>query len=65
MNKHIKIYSFADVDRSGKVRWTANELGYICGDFTIADICAACVLRMGVEADLLPLEGNLEYVIMA
>jgi glutathione S-transferase len=28
MNKHIKIHSFADVDRSGKVRWTANELGY-------------------------------------
>jgi len=28
MNKHIKIWSFADVDRSGKVRWTANELGY-------------------------------------
>ena len=28
MNKHIKIWSFADVDRGGKVRWTANELGY-------------------------------------
>jgi glutathione S-transferase len=28
MNKRIKIWSFADVDRSGKVRWTANELGY-------------------------------------
>jgi glutathione S-transferase len=28
MKKHIKIWSFADVDRSGKVRWTANELGY-------------------------------------
>lgn len=28
MNKKIKIWSFADVDRSGKVRWTANELGY-------------------------------------
>ena len=28
MNKHITIHSFADVDRSGKVRWTANELGY-------------------------------------
>ncbi|MCW8872407.1 glutathione S-transferase family protein [Pseudomonadota bacterium] len=28
MNPHIKIWSFADVDRSGKVRWTANELGY-------------------------------------
>jgi len=180
MSKHIKIWSFADVDRSGKVRWTANELGYeieevrvkpgthmpesywelnpygqvptveldgqtmiestaiclalaerhpeavlapkdqslrdifwqsislsvstlempvvmyilskrgfvdaawgplsakpleirlpvfaasmpeedyICGDFTIADICAAYVLRIGVEAELLPLEGKLE-----
>lgn len=28
MSKNIKIWSFADVDRSGKVRWTANELGY-------------------------------------
>ncbi|MDH3787600.1 MAG: glutathione S-transferase family protein [Xanthomonadales bacterium] len=28
MNRHIKLWSFADVDRSGKVRWTANELGY-------------------------------------
>jgi len=28
MNKRIRIWSFADVDRSGKVRWTANELGY-------------------------------------
>ncbi|MFC1690438.1 glutathione S-transferase family protein, partial [Pseudomonadota bacterium] len=28
MAKHIRIWSFADVDRSGKVRWTANELGY-------------------------------------
>jgi glutathione S-transferase len=28
MSKHIKIWSFADVDRSGKVRWAANELGY-------------------------------------
>jgi glutathione S-transferase len=28
MSRHIKIWSFADVDRSGKVRWTANELGY-------------------------------------
>ncbi|MGI9321403.1 MAG: glutathione S-transferase family protein [Thiogranum sp.] len=28
MSKHIKLWSFADVDRSGKVRWTANELGY-------------------------------------
>jgi len=28
MGRHIKLWSFADVDRSGKVRWTANELGY-------------------------------------
>ena len=28
MSKHIKIWSFADVDRSGKVRWAAQELGY-------------------------------------
>lgn len=28
MSKRIKLYSFADVDRSGKVRWTACELGY-------------------------------------
>ena len=34
--------------------------GYICGDFSIADICAAYVLRIGVEAELLPLEGTLE-----
>jgi glutathione S-transferase len=28
MSEHIRIWSFADVDRSGKVRWTAHELGY-------------------------------------
>jgi glutathione S-transferase len=28
MAKRIHIHSFADVDRSGKVRWTACELGY-------------------------------------
>ena len=28
MDRKIAIYSFADVDRSGKVRWTAEELGY-------------------------------------
>ncbi len=28
MSRRIKIWSFADVDRSGKVRWTAEELGY-------------------------------------
>jgi len=34
--------------------------GYICGDFTLADICAAYVLRIGVQAKLLPLEGTLQ-----
>jgi glutathione S-transferase len=34
--------------------------GYICGDFTLADICAAYVLRLAVQADLLPFEGKLE-----
>jgi glutathione S-transferase len=34
--------------------------GYICGDFTLADICAGYVLRIGVQAGLLPLEGDLE-----
>ena len=28
MSQTIKLYSFADVDRSGKIRWTACELGY-------------------------------------
>lgn len=28
MAKVIRIWSFGDVDRSGKVRWTAEELGY-------------------------------------
>ena len=28
MHKSIKLWSFADVDRSGKVRWTAREPGY-------------------------------------
>jgi len=33
--------------------------GYICGDFSLADICAAYVLRIGVQASLLPMEGLL------
>ena len=33
---------------------------YICGDFSIADICAAYVLRIGVQAELLPFEGKLK-----
>ncbi|MBT8047140.1 MAG: glutathione S-transferase family protein [Xanthomonadales bacterium] len=36
------------------------DTGYICGDFTLADICAAYVLRLGVQAKLLPFEGKLE-----
>jgi glutathione S-transferase len=28
MSRHIRIWSFADMDRSGKVRWTASELDY-------------------------------------
>jgi glutathione S-transferase len=28
MKRHLRLWSFADVDRSGKVRWTAHELGY-------------------------------------
>jgi glutathione S-transferase len=28
MSRSIRIYSFGDFDRSGKVRWTAKELGY-------------------------------------
>jgi glutathione S-transferase len=35
------------------------EEGYICGDFSLADICAGYVLRIGVQAELLPLEGRL------
>jgi glutathione S-transferase len=34
--------------------------GYICGDFSLADVCAAYVLRIGVQAGLVPLEGQLE-----
>jgi glutathione S-transferase len=32
--------------------------GYICGDFTLADICAAYPLRIAVKAGLLQLEGQ-------
>jgi glutathione S-transferase len=35
------------------------ETGFLCEDFTIADICAAYVLRIGVQAELLPFEGAL------
>jgi glutathione S-transferase len=35
------------------------EDGFICGRFSLADICAAYVLRIGVEAGLLPMEGAL------
>ncbi len=35
--------------------------GYICGDFSLADICAAYVLRIGIQAELLSFEGKLEH----
>lgn len=34
--------------------------GYICDAFTLADVCSAYVLRIGVQAELLPFEGKLE-----
>jgi glutathione S-transferase len=46
-----------------RVNVFARELpdnGYICGDFTLADVCAAYVLRLGVQSELLPFEGKLE-----
>jgi glutathione S-transferase len=39
---------------------TMPEEGFICGGFSLADICAAYVLRIGVQAELLPFEGGLE-----
>ena len=36
------------------------EDGHLCGDFTLADVCAAYVLRIAVQAELLPLEGRLK-----
>jgi len=36
MNKHIKLYSFGNFDRSGKVRWTAEELGYEIEEFRLS-----------------------------
>ena len=36
------------------------EQGHLCGDFTLADVCAAYVLRIAVQAELLPLEGKLQ-----
>ena len=33
--------------------------GYLCGAFSLADICAGYVLRIAVQADLLPYEGVL------
>ena len=38
---------------------TMPEAGYICGNFTLADICAAYVLRIGVQSGLLQMEGML------
>ena len=36
------------------------DTGYICDNFTLVDICAAYSLRIGVQAELLPLEGRLK-----
>ena len=33
--------------------------GYLCGAFSLADIFAAYVLRIGIQAGLLAWEGNL------
>jgi glutathione S-transferase len=35
------------------------DQGFICGEFSLADICAAYVLRIGVQSGLLPMEGAL------
>jgi glutathione S-transferase len=46
-----------------RVRAFASRLpsdGYLCGEFSIADICAGYVLRVAVQAGLLPYEGFLE-----
>lgn len=36
LNDTIKLYSFVDRDRSGRVRWTANELGITCEEERVA-----------------------------
>lgn len=36
------------------------ESGYICGNFTLADVCASYVLRLGVQAELISFEGTLK-----
>ncbi len=33
----IKLYSFVDLDRSGRARWIANELGIACEEERVAD----------------------------
>jgi glutathione S-transferase len=46
-----------------RLRIFADEMpdeGYICGEFTLADICAAYCLRIGVQAGLLTFDGKLE-----
>lgn len=35
MNRQITLYSFSDRDRSGKIRWTANELGYLVNEVRV------------------------------
>ena len=37
----------------------APEEGFLCGDFSLADIFAGYVLRIGVQSGLLPKEGRL------
>ena len=49
LNKRLPVYADSVPDK-----------GYICGEFSIADICAAYVLRIGVQAKLIPFEGKLE-----
>jgi glutathione S-transferase len=35
------------------------QQGFLCGEFSLADICAAYVLRIGIQTGLLLNEGNL------
>src|SRR5258706_254672 len=62
MSETITIYGFGDVDRSGKVRWLARELGakmlpkdgFVAADrFTVADVVTGYGLRLSVRLGLL------------
>jgi len=47
---------------SERMRTFASSLpgtGYLCGDFSLADVCAGYVLRVGLQAGLLGYEGKL------